>query len=98
MKSFLFSLVSISLCYHVAFVCVANATNKAQLIEIEAQILRDQVADYHQQISQLSAQRTYEEGLKDGFANANSVEYTKGYHAATEQLATQAENNLLTTK
>ena len=75
-----------------------NRQNREELIQIELGILRDQVADMSFQNAQLLARRTYEEGVADGFANANSIEYTKGYHAATEQFATQTANNLLTTK
>lgn len=97
MKNFVTALVSV-LCVWGSVLYVGASNNRVQLIQLEADILRDQIADMSFQNAQLLARKTYEDGVADGFANANSVEYTKGYHAATEQFATQTANNLLTTK
>jgi len=50
--------------------------------ELDISILKDQVGDYAQQISVLRSQKTYDQGLEDGFKNSTNLQYVKGYHAA----------------
>jgi hypothetical protein len=47
------------------------------------QILRDELADYNNQLAALRAARTYEEGVQDGIRNSANITYMQGYHAAT---------------
>lgn len=77
-------MVIAGMCVWTSVLCVINANNRVNLLSIESQILRDQVADYNQQIIQLSL-RTYEDGVRDGFSNSKSIQYVAGYHAATQQ-------------
>lgn len=54
-----------------------------EIVESGADILRDQMADYSEQLSSLRSAKTYEEGVDDGMKNAQNISYMRGYHAAT---------------
>ena len=62
---------------------VQNLRVQLQLSRQSEQILRDELADYNNQLAALRAARTYEEGLQDGITNSNNTLYMQGYHAAT---------------
>ena len=63
----------------------ANSFYVSKILQIEqtrSAVLKDQLEDYMFQIQELKARKSYEEGLKDGFANMKNPEYVSGYHAA----------------
>lgn len=59
---------------------VTSSRNEAQRLNI--QILEEQVADFQSDLVQLSARKTYEDGVRDGMTNSTNSSYTLGYHAA----------------
>jgi hypothetical protein len=54
-----------------------------EIVESGADILRDQLADYSNQLMSLQSAKTYEDGIEDGIKNAQNIKYMQGYHAAT---------------
>ena len=68
-----------------------------ELSQQSEQILRDQLADYSNQLMELRAARTYEEGLHDGIVNANNSVYMQGYHAATRDTNVFASGEIVET-
>lgn len=62
---------------------VGRLRAQLELSRQSEQILRDELADYNNQLAALRAARTYEEGLQDGITNAGNSIYMQGYHAAT---------------
>ena len=81
------ALIGISL--FVSAICVADAVHSRHVLSIQActsDILRDQLSDYTQQIHELRSRRSYEDGLRDGIENADSINYMRGYHAATSSI------------
>ena len=62
---------------------VGRLRTQLELSRQSEQILRDELADYGNQLAELRAARTYEEGLQDGISNAGNSIYMQGYHAAT---------------
>lgn len=81
-------LVTISLAVIVAILVVDRSSIQArndqlmQAHELRAEILKDQLDDYSNQISSLKKSKTYEDGVRDGIANAHNGDYVRGYHAA----------------
>jgi hypothetical protein len=74
---------------HWAIVASSNAESQrvataAQIeaMKLNAQILEEQVADFQSDLVQLSARKTYEDGVRDGMTNSTNSSYTLGYHAA----------------
>jgi hypothetical protein len=55
-----------------------------RLLEAQNRLLKDQVFE-------LEAKRTYEEGLSDGLVRSGQVGYQDGYHAAITQMAEQKQ-------
>jgi hypothetical protein len=71
----------------VASFAIHYAINQSNMKEIENkrnEILNDQLYDMIDQIASLRAQRTYEEGVRDGIANRRDRAYMEGYHMATQ--------------
>lgn len=62
---------------------VGRLRTQLELSRQSEQILRDELAYYSNQLAELRAARTYEEGLRDGITNATNSIYVQGYHAAT---------------
>ena len=76
-------IASIVLMTILAHICIVQYTMNAKN-QLAISILRDQVEDYAHEIETLSFTKTYEDGLKDGIENAESMQYMRGYHAATQ--------------
>ena len=96
MKPFLCLIASI-LAVFIFILRIDSLTEQNQLLQIEANILRDQVSDMAFQNAQLLSRRTYEEGLKDGVENSQISDYARGYHAAIGQMVpsgTKAQDSL----
>ena len=55
-----------------------------EIVQSGADILRDQLSDYSNQLMSLQSERTYEDGVEDGIKNAQNIKYMQGYHAATK--------------
>lgn len=62
---------------------VGQLRTQLEISRQSEQILRDELAHYGNQLAELRAARTYEEGLQDGITNAGNSIYVQGYHAAT---------------
>ena len=54
--------------------------------EKRSEILKDQIADMQNQLIEKNAQRTYEEGVRDGIENRKEKAYMDGYHMATQHM------------
>ncbi len=52
--------------------------------EKRSEILKDQIADMQNQLIEKNAQKTYEEGVRDGIQNRRDRSYMEGYHMATQ--------------
>jgi hypothetical protein len=57
-------------------------TSRSEAQKLNIQILEEQVADFQSDLVQLSARKTYEDGIRDGITNSANSSYTLGYHAA----------------
>ena len=76
-------IVSIVLMTVLAHICIVQyAINTKN--QLAMSILRDQIQDYAHEIESLVHVKTYEDGLKDGIENAESMQYMRGYHAAAQ--------------
>ena len=76
---------------------VGQLRAQLELSRQSEQILRDQLADYSNQLAEFRAARTYEEGLRDGIVNANNSVYMQGYHAATRDTNVFASGEIVET-
>lgn len=67
---------------HWAIITVAQSKAECTAQRLNSQILEEQVADFQSDLVQLSARKTYEDGVRDGMTNSTNSSYTLGYHAA----------------
>jgi len=82
MKSLHPSVFSIIICTFLIHALI-NSINTKEMMRMRNEILIDQIQDYAVQISTLKSNKTYEEGVKEGFTNSKDLKYIQGYHQAT---------------
>lgn len=82
----MFLVASLSTHAMIYFCKEANMANlRVDLLKDEIRVQNENLFEYRNKVLDLSSQRSYEDGVRDGIENAKNVSYVQGYHAAISQ-------------